>query len=73
MNNGLQVTQLPLSPLVQGAVNHGIVIAGIDEEYLITNISMLVAVEEPQRARQRERIEEVVTHADHHIHVTCTH
>ena len=73
MNNGLQVTQLPLSPLVQSAVNNSIVITGINEQHFVANVGMLVAVEEPQRARQRERIEEVVTHADHHIHITYTH
>ena len=73
MYDGLQVAQLPLRPLVEGSVNHRIVVAGINEQHLVANVGVLVAVEEPQRAGQGERVEEIVAHADHHIHITCAH
>ena len=69
MHDGLQVAQLPLRPFVQGAVDHGVVVAGIDEQNLVADVGVLVAVEEPQRAWQGKGIKEVVAHAHHHIHI----
>ena len=71
MYNSLQIAELPFCPFVQGTVNDRIVITGINKEHLIANVSILIAIKEPQRARQRERIEEVVAYTHHHIHITC--
>ena len=69
MHNGLQVAQLPLCPFVQGAVDYGVVVAGIDEQNLVADFGVFVPIKKPQRARQRESIKEVVAYAHHHIHI----
>ena len=73
VDDGLEVAQLPLGPLVEGAVHGGVVVAGINKEHLVTVLGTLATVKEPQRARQRQGIEEVVSHAHHHINVTGAH
>ena len=51
---------MPLRPFIERTVNNGVIVTGIDKEHLVANVSVLIAVEEPQRAGQGERIEEAL-------------
>lgn len=68
MDNCLQVTQLPVGPLVERTVYDGIVVAGINKQHLVLDVVFLSFVERPQRTRQGQRVEEVVGDTDKDIH-----
>ena len=72
-HDGVQVFQLPLAPLVEGAVYHGVVVPGVDEQHLVPQFFLLPLVKKPQGAGQALGIEEVVAHRDQHIHVAGAH
>ena len=72
-HNGVQVLELPLAPLVQRAVHHGVVVPTVDKQHLVPQCLRLSLVEEPQRAGQRFGVEKVVAHADHHVHMAALH
>ena len=72
-HDGIQIFQLPLAPLVQGAIHYGIVIPGIDEQHMILDGFCLTLIEEPDRTGQRFGVEKVVAHAHHHIHMAGLH
>jgi hypothetical protein len=44
-------------------------VPGVDYQHLVAPVLRLVAVEVPQLARYRPRVEEVVPDRDHHVHV----
>lgn len=68
-HDSVQILKLPVAPLVQCAVDYGIVIPSIDEQHLVLQFLWLSLIKEPQRTGQALCVEEVVAHADHHIHM----
>ena len=72
-DNGVQILELPLAPLVQCAVHHSIVIPGVEEQHLVLQLFGLSLIKEPQGTGQALGVEEVIAHADHHIHMTGLH
>ena len=46
-HDGIQILELPLAPLIERPVYHGIVIPGIDEQHLIQPIFRFALIEEP--------------------------
>ena len=69
-HDGVQIFELPIAPLVQGSVNYSIIVSGINEKHFILQFLPFSLVKEPQRAWQGFGIEKVITHTDHHIHMT---
>ena len=72
-DDGVQVLELPFAPLVEGAVHHGVIIPGVDEEHLVPQGFLLSFIKEPQRTGQALGVEKVVAHADHDIHMPGLH
>ena len=68
-DNGVEVLQLPVAPLVLGAVHHGIIVAGVDEQYGVQQMFRFALIQKPQRTGQTFGVEEVVAHAHHHVHM----
>ena len=68
-DDGIQVFQLPFAPLIESAIYHRIIIAGVDEQNVVQQFFPLALIEEPKGARQALGIKEVVADTDHHIHM----
>ena len=68
-DNGVEVLQLPVAPLVLSAVHHGIIVAGVDEQYGVQQMFRFALIQKPQRTGQALGVEEVVAHAHHHVHM----
>ena len=64
---------MPLAPLVEGAVHHGVIIPGVEKQDGVPQFLLLPLVEEPQGAGQAFGVEEIVAHRDHHVHVAGFH
>ena len=72
-HDGVQVFQLPVAPLVQRAVHHGVIIPGVNKQHLVLQFFALAFIEKPQGAGQTLGVKEVVAHADHHVHMAGLH
>ena len=68
-DNGVEVLQLPVAPLVLSTVHHGIIVAGVDEQYGVQQMFRFALIQKPQRTGQALGVEEVVAHAHHHVHM----
>ena len=68
-DNGVEILQLPVAPLVLGAVHHGIIVAGVDEQYGVQQMFRFTLIQKPQRTGQAFGVEEIVAHAHHHVHM----
>ena len=72
-HDGVQVFQLPLAPLVESAVHHGVIVPGVDKQHLVEQFFPLALVKKPKGAWQTLGVEKVVAHADHDINVSGLH
>ena len=50
-HDSVQIFELPIAPLIQGAVDHGIIIPGVDKQHLVLQFLGLSLIKEPQRTR----------------------
>ena len=72
-HDGVQVLELPVAPLVESAIYHGVVASGVDKQHLVEQFFLLALVKKPKGARQTLGVEKVVAHADHDINVSGLH
>lgn len=58
-HNRIQILELPLTPLVQGAVHHGVIVPSIDEQHLVPQFLLFPFVEKPQGTGQTLGVEKL--------------